>query len=363
MPFGSTLRPEQPSLELLQSLFDEYLPLFDAKFFNIGGDEPWELGKGVSRARCEKEGTTNVYVDFISKIKQQVKARGRKMMFWSDIVLREPESLTRLSRDFLALNWGYEADHPFRRECGQMAKAGIPFYVCPGTSSWNSLTGRTANVQKNLANAASAGLGSGATGYLITDWGDHGHHQYLPISYQGFLLGACHAWHHKGSKNLDVVDGLNRIYFKDASGNTGKLLVALGEVLALAPSPLRNATVFNRLLFWDMLDEPTVVKDITAQQLRACEKALVKLSVDLAGIRPARDAGLIRDELANAIRLAIHGVHRLQYFRGTIKDVSALRTELSIAIGEHERLWLARNRPGGLHESSDHLRRSLTVLH
>jgi hypothetical protein len=108
----------------------------------------------------------------------------------------------RLSKDLIALNWSYEGNHPFARECKLMAAQKIPFYVCPGTSSWNSLTGRTTNMQTNLANAARQGKKYGADGYLVTDWGDYGHHQYLPVSYAGFLLGACHAWNHTGTKKL-----------------------------------------------------------------------------------------------------------------------------------------------------------------
>ena len=146
---------------------------------HLGGDEPWELGEGWSKAKCQKEGATNVYIDFLAKIKQQVDKRDHKMMFWSDIVLKEPECLKRLSKDLIALNWGYEGNHPFARECKLMAAQKIPFYVCPGTSSWNSLTGRTTNMQTNLANAARQGKKYGAYGYLVTDWGDYGHHQYL----------------------------------------------------------------------------------------------------------------------------------------------------------------------------------------
>jgi len=49
--------------------------------------------QGWSKAKCQKEGATHVYIDFLAKIKQQVDKRHHKMMFWSDIVLKEPECL------------------------------------------------------------------------------------------------------------------------------------------------------------------------------------------------------------------------------------------------------------------------------
>jgi hypothetical protein len=34
----------------------------------------------------------------------------------------------------------------------------------------------------------------GAIGYLVTDWGDHGHWQQLPISFFGFVAGSGFGW-------------------------------------------------------------------------------------------------------------------------------------------------------------------------
>ena len=362
IPFGSTLKPNAASIKLLRELYDEYLPLFDSPYFNIGGDEPWELGEGWSKAKSRKEGATNVYIDFLAKIKQQVDKRDHKMMFWSDIVLKEPECLKKLSKDLIALNWGYEGNHPFARECKLMAAQKIPFYVCPGTSSWNSLTGRTTNMQTNVANAARQGKKYGADGYLVTDWGDYGHHQYLPVSYAGFLLGACHAWNHTGTKKIDPVLGINRRFLGDKSGKTGEILWNLGLVMDSAPSKLRNQTIFNRLLFWDMDNEPLAVTDIPDTALDLCESAFLDLEAMIQEIAPARDKALLQKELKNAIALARHGIHRLQVYRGARIKPSNLRKNLEKAIKTHRSVWLARNHPGGLSESCDHLQQSYQAL-
>lgn len=362
IPFGSTLKPNAASIQLLQALYDEYLPLFDSQHFNIGGDEPWELGEGWSKSKCEKLGTTNVYIDFLSKVKQQVNQRDHKMMFWSDIVLKEPNCLKKLSKNLIALNWGYEGNHPFAQECKAMAAQKIPFYVCPGTSSWNSITGRTTNMQKNLASAARQGKKYGAEGYLVTDWGDHGHHQYLPISYAGFLLGACHAWNHQGTAKVDPILGINRSFLGDKTGKTGEILWKMGLVMDTAPSKLRNQTIFNQLLFWNMQQEPPVVKDIPDAQLEICESELLDLEAQIPQIAPSADKVLLQSELGNAIALARHGIHRLQVQRGAQLNPSYLKKNLKNAIKTHKTVWKARNRVGGLTESCDHLVQSLKAL-
>jgi len=82
-------------------------------------------------------------------------------------------------------------------------KAGIPFYVCPGTSSWNSIGGRTENMLANIINAAVNGYKQGAIGLLCTDWGDNGHYQPTYItSYLGFLAAAEFSWNSHSEKNI-----------------------------------------------------------------------------------------------------------------------------------------------------------------
>src|SRR5207245_135078 len=105
---------------------------------NVGCDETWDLGRGQSKKLCETEGKGRVYLNFLKKIQAETTARNKQMMFWGDIILHYPELVKELPKDVVALNWGYEASHPFEREAGIFAKSEVPFYVCPGTSTWMS---------------------------------------------------------------------------------------------------------------------------------------------------------------------------------------------------------------------------------
>ena len=55
------------------------------------------------------------------------------MMFWGDIIMQHPELIGEIPRDATALEWGYEHDHPYDADTKAFKKAGLPFYVCPGT--------------------------------------------------------------------------------------------------------------------------------------------------------------------------------------------------------------------------------------
>ena len=235
----TTLAPNHPgTLPFLRDLYDELLPNFSSRFFNVGGDETWDLGKGQSKNLCEQKSKGRVYLDFLKKLHREVKARDRKMMFWGDIILKYPKLIPELARlgkadrqvnpTIIALNWGYEANHPFSKEAAQFAKAKIPFYICPGTSTWQTLIGRHDNALANLRAAAKAGKKFGALGFLNTDWGDGGHPQPLAVSWPMLAAGAALAWNASSLDTKKLAAVLNRDIFLDSSGKVAKAAFKLG---------------------------------------------------------------------------------------------------------------------------------------
>jgi hypothetical protein len=241
----TTLAPNHPgTIPFLRELYDELLPNFSSEFFNVGCDETWDLGRGQSKKLCETKDKGRVYLDFLKKIHREVSARDKKMMFWGDIILKYPKLIRELPKDVIALNWGYEANHPFEKEAAQFAKAKISFYVCPGTSTWQTLIGKHGNALANLRAAAKAGKKFGAIGFLNTDWGDGGHPQPLAVSWPLFAAGAALAWNSKALDESKLVSVLSRDVFEDLTAKIAKAGFKLGfahqklGVKALNETPL-----------------------------------------------------------------------------------------------------------------------------
>jgi hypothetical protein len=359
-PWGSytfpgpfSLAPEHPgSLELVRSLYDELLPHFTSRQINVGCDETIDLGQGASKEVCEARGEGQVYFDFLMKIYQDVTRRGYTMQFWGDIITQHPDLVPQLPRDVIALEWGYEFDHPFDEHGAQFAAAGVPFYVCPGTATWNSIAGRTDNALGNLRNAAENGLKHGATGYLNTDWGDYGHWQYLPVSYLGFGVGAAYSWCLDANRAFDVPQALSRFAFDDRSGAMGKIAYDLGNVYHIPHVPrIHNTSVLFRVLQGAKEYEDRLA-DVTLEDFALTLERIEAILAPLSGVQlHSPDADLVKREFANAGRLLRHACRRAQQILGQATDNAAMRADLEEAIAEHTALWLARNRPGGLEDS------------
>lgn len=370
-----SLCPTDPSaLALIEELFDSLLPNFQSRTCNVGLDETFDLGHGRSAALAAERGTSRVYLEFVHAVHALLAARGVRMQFWGDVILSAPELIPELPRDAIALGWGYEADHPFAEETARFRNAGLDFYVCPGTSSWNSIAGRVENALSNLASAARCGRAAGALGYLITDWGDHGHWQPLPVSYPGLLAGTGFAWNVASADALDpnlcpreyearLAALLDRSVFHDDAGVMARAWVDLGNTYRESEAVNRNGSaLFRLLLFADRALPYPEVQGLTPSGLARAEAWAEAAATRLGASRSQRpDAGWIVDEgqwcadmLCFAARL---GTARLRAGEGLpIGALEAdlrgrLRKDVRALAERHRELWIHRSRPGGLRES------------
>jgi hypothetical protein len=356
-----TLCPGDPgSIALVRDMLDELLPHFSSPIANIGCDETVDLGQGRSKQACAERGVGRVYLEFLLQIYREVSARGRTMQFWGDIIMEHPELVPELPRDVIALEWGYEADHPFADHSARFAASGIPFYVCPGTSAWNTIAGRSDNALANLRSAAEHGLRNGAIGYLNTDWGDNGHWQALPVSYLGMAAGAAYSWCYAANRDLDLLASLDRFAFRDRAGAAGRLAYDLGNIYRAVGFEPHNSSA----LFWTF-QRP--IADLAANPIvpaAGYERALEAIDEVTAGLPPAQfgrpDADLLAREFAQTVRLLRHASRRGLYAHSPTPELAReLEADLRETIGEYRAIWLARNRPGGLDDSVARLERAL----
>ncbi len=370
-PGGTDLSPVIPeSIELLRDMYDDLLPNFSSSQFNVGCDETWSLGKGKSKAAVEERGVGKVYFEFLMEIYKLCKERGVTMQFWGDIIMNHPELIPELPKDVIAMEWGYNAQHPFAEHGKKFAESEIPFYVVPGTSSWNSLVGRTDNALENLRNAAKNGLANGAIGYLVTDWGDMGHWQFEPVSYLPFSYGAGVSWAYENNKDMDITRAVDVHVFEDKAGVMGQLAYDLGNAHKKINYYRHNRSFYYSLLAYEIERKP--YEKMTVEGLKATLKETDAIMARLSKTdMHCEQANQIFQEFELAgkmIRFACHlGIVRIEdgrvsTFRIPENKRKELAAELAPIIPEFKRLWRVRNREGGLAESAGHFDRLMGIL-
>jgi len=346
-----TLDPANPgSLALVRELLGQLVPCFTSSRVHVGLDEPWELAD-------ERVGD---YLEWIAALRALPELAGREMLVWGDLLSNYPERLEHLPTDVTVCEWGYEDWHPFDERAASLAAAGANFYVCPGTSTWMTMFGRTTNMLGDCANAAAAALAHGAEGYLNTDWGDQGHLQYLPVSEPGFAYGAAVAWCLESNRDLDLAAALDAHAFFDSAGELGGALLALGDVYREVPLIPNVSGVTLHLYFPQQRLGRGPTNGITDAAIDRVEDTVAGALDRLERARSARpDAGLVLDELrtsAALVQVLCRDAHARLAGDGSLASVPQsvrreLATALDVVVDAHRDLWLARNRPGGLADS------------
>jgi hypothetical protein len=308
-----------------------------------------------------------VYLDFLKKIHREVSSRGKTMMFWGDIILKYPKLIRELPKNVIALNWGYEANHPFEKEAAQFAKAKILFCVCPGTSAWQTLIGRHDNSLANLRAAAKAGKKFGAAGYLITDWGDGGHPQPLAVSWPMFLAGASLAWNAKRFDESELTPVLSRDVFEDPTGKIAAAAFRLGFAHQRLGVKAANETPLGAVIAASKPEDRELFcrnglkwfARIPATRIRATLKEIER---QRACLKSARNAGLRHSavELDLAARMAAQSCRFMlwQQAVATGKNAEAERlaqtgvAELKKLETDFNNFWPTRNKATAKHCSA-----------
>lgn len=363
-----SLSPSVPDVfDLLNELYDELLPNFSSGYFNVGCDETWDVGQGKSKELVEKQGKGRVYLDFLLKIYEMVKAREHTMMFWGDIINQYPDLVPEVPKDAIALEWQYEDINTFPEKTKLYAESGIPFYVCPGTSSWVSIGGRTQNCMANIRAAVESGLANGAIGVLNTDWGDRGHWQPLPISYLGLAYGAAASWCYVQNREIDLPSVLDEFAFRDENRVMGQLVYDLGNAY-LQP----EVTTFNSsLMYW--LYHLTIEEMVGSERFRNGAKSGKELFDDLGRLKGAlqktseyihqvmvkldrsdmqrADADLIKQEFRTVAAMLHLPIYDALRQLGEVVEKADLRARMDEIEQAYRANWLARNRLGGLEDS------------
>ena len=375
------------SFELAETLLGTLMDVSSSGCINVNMDEPFELGMGKNKQAAEKEGRLNLYFEYVEKLHAYCASRGKRMLMWGDEILHHPDCVSRFPKDAILLDWIYEGDAHFEDHARLMQKTGLNYCLCPGTSSWGSLTGRSDNMAKNIRYAASCAIRYGGLGIITTDWGDLGHWQYLSASYPGFAYTAACSWSGPESDSDLTAWFCNRFIYESPAENAFQTAWDLGNYYHLEHAPLYNTTLAFAVMSSKYTYESIEEFDAKMERLLTLSANIAKtnaipprepaICIDFAAMKEyldqvekevseaalaCADGELIRREMENGLRMVRHGIH-LYYTMTVLRDdpgafsreMAVLFDDLDDILKVHYTLWSARNRSGGFQRSTAHM--------
>lgn len=363
------LEPTPENAAFAVDLAREMLASVGGKSIHIGGDEPFELGEGRSAPRVAAVGRDRVYVEHLRRIIDPLADAGNEVLFWADLFRRDARLMSDIPDAARGVVWNYEAPSQtswsdflpgdfveklglpddanlgFVAHARQFIESGTPFWVAPGTGTWNTIIGRNCNAATNVVDAATVGSAHGAEGFLLTDWGDNGHWQPLAVSLPSMVRAAVAAWS-GGTTQVAVGPVIDELL--DAEPGTGELLDTLGHLgESLRLTAPNSSPIFAALV--DARHRASGDPDPGALA-EASDRVAAARAVFAAQPIGHERGDIIAAELCAACGLADLGLTRLAGSEPT-------GSEFETAAEAQRQAWLLSSRPGGLNDSLAGLRR------
>lgn len=216
------------SLVLVKKMMDEFIPLFSSNQFNLCADETFDLGKGKSKVLADEIGSKNMYVNFVQVLCEYLISKGKRPMFWGDIICGFPELLDKLPKEVICLNWGYAAEQR-EHETKVLHEAGATQYLCPGVGGWNKLINLINQSYRNITLMSKYANKYGALGFLNTDWGDFGHINHPEFSTTGMIYGAAFSWNESVLSFEEINKQISKLEYKDNGEKFMSIVSAMAD--------------------------------------------------------------------------------------------------------------------------------------
>jgi hexosaminidase len=162
------------------------------------------------------------------------------------------------------------------------------------------------------------------------------------------------SWCYEANRDRDFISALDLHVFRDEARVMGRLAYDLGNASRHTGHEAFNAGTLFYLLTQDA--DRALPEEVTPENLRETSEYVRSVIEPLDVARMDReDASLIRAEFANAGRMLLHACDRgtaiLEGNMGDSGTRESLAAQMRIILGEHRRVWTARNREGGLQDS------------
>lgn len=282
------------------------------------------------------------------------------MNLWADILLKYPELLDKLPRDIVLLNWEYEHDGANIDRTKEIAKTGIDFMVCPGTSSWLTHGSRIPNAMQNVKAFARQGQRYRASGLLNTDWGDQGHRNFLGVSLHGFAHGAAHAWNSQGVDEKTFTENFCRLTFGQPTKQLAKALTLLGSTYqACGQARCNGSFLFEALT--EPLTTPTSQENSPIEKITTAglKKVVRQLSAENLWPKLSKNVPEFEQIVMAELKLAAQMDHlaakralaaKTLRSGGKIQPAQLRRLgrQMENIANDFQHLWLKRNKPSRL---------------
>ena len=364
-PGAAVIRLGDPAVrdEFIFPIVRAVLDQLEPAALHLGGDEPFDAGKGASCSLARSPGLAELYREHLLGLEQLARERGvERFILYHDLVQSYPELMGYLNPSWQIMYWDYnpspKATYPAVTKFGEQ---GITLLVSPAVQTVTRAFPNLAAIWNNVRSLTRAGADQQARGAVISHWSDYGGLAMRDWMRIGIALQGIFAWDPGWEGALD--DALHRFHQVDglpSGGAASRTEAEHAADQALIPfdGTLLSGAVQNTLLRAVLWTPPVASQrdrdGSLCASLRSAALALLEPLIGESGkaLHPT-PADQWLAELFQLAACRIEMEAALSTGLSLESTVEKWADELALAKATFETAWLAEYEPKGMQTVSE----------
>ncbi|MHA1146719.1 MAG: family 20 glycosylhydrolase [Promethearchaeota archaeon] len=194
-------------ISFLNEYITEISKNFSSRYFHIGCDESFDLGRYKSSKYIEEIGRSKAITDYYNKLYKTVRKAGKKFVIMYDDILRNDDYIQKnLNKDMILMFWYYGKSKK-EKSIKKLIDAGFRVILSPSMMNWqrNFPDNFTSNCNIiNFANTAYKYRDYGCKGVLTSTWGDQRYYSLRENEIYGAVLTGAITWNVKAFDLIEM---------------------------------------------------------------------------------------------------------------------------------------------------------------
>ena len=181
---------EEQCKALFADLFADMASTHKSKYFHIGGDETYLLGRSAeSKRKADSLGMGRLYGDYIRMLCELVVGLGKKPVVWADIALKYPDALKSLPKETIFIDWNYGWELDRFGDHEKLVQSGFEIWGSPAIRSHpdNYFLTDWAKHFNNIKTFIPQARALGYKGMVMTSWSTSGIYSQIAESHSDFI--------------------------------------------------------------------------------------------------------------------------------------------------------------------------------
>jgi hexosaminidase len=213
------LSPVEPgSYTFIGDYLGEIVPVFESRFFHIGCDETFELGRGKSKELVENTSHAEVYLSHLNRVAALPALQNKSLLFWGEIAVANPEKLDMLPKNGVAVAWDYLPRTHYESLLKPYADRNIPTFAAPAAFYGGRVFPDYISHIRNIRNFVRDGQLFGSLGMMNTTWDDLGE-DLFDMGWYGVVFGAACSWQTGESSEVQYRNAFDWAFYRNSEGH------------------------------------------------------------------------------------------------------------------------------------------------